>query len=148
VSLWWCKVISQHGLMFLLLLATSQLWFRLSDSIIVVKELMNSKPCINVIKETTGQLFQLVKTYIEPYVRMAVNLTTRAFVATLRQVRAWLWSLMLRQTSLLLFMTFMHDEVWLPFILSMILVILLVGLVYLPNDTGNTYIPKRHRKWS
>ena len=67
-------------------------------------------------------------------------------------VRAWVWHLFWKHTSLFLFMTYMHDEVWLPFILSMTMVLMIVWFVYAPIDTGNsdgrTYIPKRHRKWA
>lgn len=47
---------------------------------------------------------------------------------------------------------FMHDNVWPPFILSMSLVLIVVGSVYLPKDYGNSnrrsYVLKRHRKWA
>jgi cbb3-type cytochrome oxidase subunit 3 len=48
-------------------------------------------------------------------------------------------------------MTFMHDDVWLPFLLSMATVLFIVIMIYVPDDTGQyrpSYIPKRHRKWS
>ena len=66
-------------------------------------------------------------------------------------MRAWSWRVFWTQPSLLLFMTFMHDDVWLPFLLSMASVLLIVIMVYIPDDTGQcrpSYIPKRHRKWS
>ena len=73
---------------------------------------------------------------------------TEAFID---RMRAWSWRVFWTQPSLLLFMTFMHDDVWLPFLLSMASVLLIVIMVYIPDDTGQyrpSYIPKRHRKWS
>jgi hypothetical protein len=66
-------------------------------------------------------------------------------------IRAWSWRVFWTQPSLLLFMTFMHNDVWLPFLLSMTSVLIIVIMAYIPEDTGQcrpSYIPKRHRKWS
>jgi hypothetical protein len=79
---------------------------------------------------------------------MALDLTTRVCVTAIKRASACAWWAIWKHTLLLLSMTYMHDEVWFPFLMSMISVIMLVGLVYLPNDTGNAYIPKQHRKWS
>jgi hypothetical protein len=65
-----------------------------------------------------------------------------------KQIRAWLWALVWKRTSLLLFMTYMHEEVWLPLVLSMIGTAWVIGYVYHVEDDCRQYIPKRHRKWA
>ena len=65
-----------------------------------------------------------------------------------RQFQAWAWSCLWKHTSFLLFMILLHDEVWPPFIVSMMLVLMIVWYVYVPSNTSNlngcTYIPKCH----
>ncbi len=63
-----------------------------------------------------------------------------------------MWKCLWKRTNLLLFLTHIHDDVWLPFMLSMSLVFFIVVWGYMPKDTKDTgqrsYIPKRHRKWA
>ena len=80
-----------------------------------------------------------------------VDATMDAIGKSIDWLRAWSWRTFWMQSPFLLFLTFMHDDVWLPFLLSMALVLFIVLSVYLPEDTGQTrpsYVPKRHRKWA
>jgi hypothetical protein len=152
--MWWCKVIAQHGFIFLLLLATSQIWYKMADAVVAVKDAV-IQPGISIASKVMVKLCRIVRAYVEPVVvavvkmtTAVVNVTMRASMTTVNWVRVLLWKMMWRRTSLLLSLTYMHDEVWLPFLLSMALVIVITGLVYLPHDTGSIYVPKRRRKWS
>jgi hypothetical protein len=72
--LWWCKIIAQHGFIFLLLLATSQFWYHLSDSVIIIQE-SRIKPGINITRKVTVYLFQTARVFIEPVVWKVISVT-------------------------------------------------------------------------
>ena len=65
-------------------------------------------------------------------------------------MRSWIWNVFwTTQTPFLLSLMLMYDEVWLPFLLSMVMFMVMV--FYLLDDTGQgrpSYVPKRHRKWA
>jgi hypothetical protein len=77
-----------------------------------------------------------------------IVVTGKATKATVDCCRAWIWRSLWRQTSLLLYLTFQHEEMWLPSLLSMVTAVWLVAWMCWMTDEWRPYVPKRHRKWS
>jgi hypothetical protein len=143
----WLFNIVTHCSIFLLLLATSQLWYCLMDSVTIVKE-KRARACIPLVGSVMRSVCQGVAAIVKPPAVFISKELVKFGHATMNLVRRWIWTAVWRHTSLLMFMTFMHDEVWLPFLLSMVSVVIMIGLIYLPKDTGSSYIPKQHRRWA
>jgi hypothetical protein len=143
----WLFNIVTHCSVFLLLLATSKLWYFVVDTGNIVKE-ARAQPCIPLVGRALKNICQGVIAIIKPCASFVIKKSIEVGRVAVNTVCGSIWRAMWKHTSLIMFMTFMHDEVWLPFLLSMISVVIIVGLVYLPKDTGSVYIPKRHRKWS
>jgi GAG-pre-integrase domain len=93
-------------------------------------------------------MYQGVMAIVKPCTSFVMKEISKVGQVASNIICGWIWIAMWKHTSLIMFMTFMHDEVWLPFLLSMISVVIIIGLVYLPKDTGSLYIPKQHWKWS
>jgi hypothetical protein len=123
----WLFNIVTHFSILLLLLAIRQLWCRVMGATSIDKESIDDS-CLTGIVDATKIARQGIASIVGP---------------------PWIWMVMWKHTLLLMCMSFRHDEVWLPFMLSMISIAVLIGLVYGPKDDARSaYIPKRHRKWS
>ena len=70
----------------------------------------------------------------EHVVQPVIAVSSIVAIKAEKQIRAWLWALVWKRTSLLLFMTYMHEEVWLPLVLSMIGTAWVIGYVYHVED--------------
>jgi hypothetical protein len=106
------------------------------------------QPCIDVVVDVTKNALNRALSIIKPPVKCVVKVVSKACCVATNLIRGLVWTAIWRHTSLLLFMTFRHDEVWLPFLLSMISVSVMIGVVYLPTYASSSYVPKRQRKWA
>jgi hypothetical protein len=137
----WLFNIVTHCSIFLLLIATSQLWYRLMDSVAIVKE-TRVQTCLPLVGSAMKSMCHGVAAIIKPPALFIRKELMKFGQVTMNIVRGWIWTAMWKHMSLVMFMTFMHDEVWLPFLLLMVSVVIMIGLIYLPKDTGSSYIPK------
>jgi hypothetical protein len=144
----WLFNIVTHFSIILLLLAIRQLWCRVLSAPSIDKESIADSRRTGV-DDTTKVARRGIASIVGPFATSAIKKTVNACKLSMELVRNWIWMVIWKHTSLLMCMTFQHDEVWLPFMLSMISIVVLIGLVYGPRDDARgAYIPKRHRKWS
>jgi hypothetical protein len=127
----WLFNIVTHFSILLLLLAIRQLWYQLMGAPSIDKESIDD-PRLTGIADTTKIAHQGMASIVGPPASFAIKKTVNACKLSMELMRNWIWMVMWKHTSLLMCMSFRHDEVWLPFMLSMISTAVLIGLVYSP----------------